>query len=64
MLWKWVLTDTIYFFLAGGVYEFQMNYYIFANKTDWKGKYIADIVGHSCYADRMLPQVNVPEIEK
>ena len=64
MPWNWVLTDTTYFFLAGGVYEYQLNHFIFANKTDEKAKHIADIVGHSCYADRMLPQVHVPDIEE
>ncbi len=64
MPWNWVLTDTTYFFLSGGVYEYHFNHFIFANRTDDESKYIADIVGHSCYADRMLPQVHVPEVRE
>lgn len=62
MPWSWVLTDTTYFFLAGGMYEFQFNHYIFANRTDDESRHFADIVGHSCYGDRILPQVHVPEV--
>jgi diaminopimelate decarboxylase len=64
MPWSWVLTDTSYFFMAGGVYEYQFNHFIFANRTDDPPCVFADIVGHSCYGDRMLPQVLVPEVEE
>ncbi len=64
MPWAWVLTDTSYFFMAGGVYEYQFNHFIFANRTDDPPAVFADIVGHSCYGDRMLPQVLVPEVEE
>ncbi len=64
MPWNWVLTDTSYFFMAGGVYEYQFNHFIFANRTDDPPTVFADIVGHSCYGDRMLPQVLVPEVEE
>ncbi len=60
---NWVLTDTTYFFLAGGIYEFQFNHFIFANRVDDKPKYVADIVGQSCYGDRILPMVNVPDVK-
>lgn len=60
--WNWVLTDTTYFFLAGGMYEFQFNHFIFANRTDDASKNVADIVGHSCYGDRILPIVKVPDV--
>ena len=63
MPWNWVLTDTTYFFLAGGMYEYQFNHFIFANRTDDKPKHIADIVGHSCYGDRILPIVHVPDVK-
>lgn len=62
MPWNWVLTDTTYFFLAGGMYEYQFNHFIFANRTDDKPKHVADIVGHSCYGDRILPIVKVPDV--
>ncbi len=64
MPWSWVLTDTTYFFLAGGIYEYQFNHFIFANRTDDKQTIFADIVGHSCYGDRILPQVRVPEVKE
>lgn len=63
MPWNWVLTDTTYFFLAGGMYEYQFNHFIFANRTDDKPEYVADIVGHSCYGDRILPIVKVPDVK-
>jgi len=63
MPWNWGLTDTTYFFLAGGMYEYQFNDFIFANRTDDKPKYVADIVGHSCYGDRILPIVQVPDVQ-
>jgi diaminopimelate decarboxylase len=63
MAWNWVLTDTTYFFLTGGMYEYQLNHFIFANRTDDKPKHVADIVGHSCYADRILPIVQVPDVK-
>ncbi len=63
MPWNWVLTDTTYFFLAGGMYEFQFNHYMFANRTDDPLTQTADIVGHSCYGDRILPIVKVPDVK-
>lgn len=63
MPWNWVLTDTTYFFMAGGMYEYQFNHFMFANRTEDKPKYVADIVGHSCYGDRILPLVKVPDVK-
>lgn len=60
---NWILTDTTYFFLSGGVYEYNFHDFRIANKTDAKPVHIADIVGHSCFADRILPFVRVPDIE-
>ena len=45
------------------MYEYQFNHFIFANRTDDKPKYVADIVGHSCYGDRILPIVQVPDVK-
>ena len=58
----WVLLDTTYFFMSGGVYEYNFNHFIWANRTDDRPTLVADIVGHSCYADRILPFVRVPEV--
>ncbi|MBN2297622.1 MAG: hypothetical protein JXM72_03460 [Deltaproteobacteria bacterium] len=60
---NWVLTDTTYFFMAGGMFEYQFNHFIFANRTDDKPVHVADIVGHSCYGDRYLPLAHVPDVK-
>ncbi|MCG8673243.1 MAG: hypothetical protein MI867_27895 [Pseudomonadales bacterium] len=61
---NWVLTDTTYFFMAGGVYEYNFHEFKIANKVNAPAKHVADIVGHSCYADRILPLVHVPDMEE
>ena len=61
---NWVLTDTSYFFMAGGVYEYNFHEFRIANKVNDPLKHVADIVGHSCYADRILPLVRVPDMEE
>ncbi len=60
--WNWILLDTTYFFMTGGVFENNLHQFIFANKADQKSTILADIVGRSCFADRMLPEVMVPEV--
>ena len=60
--WNWVLLDTTYFFMAGGVFENNLHPLIVANKADEKLCKLADIVGRSCYADRMIPEVRIPEV--
>lgn len=61
---NWVLTDTTYFFLTGGVYEHNLHEFRVANKIGHPLRHVADVVGHSCYADRILPLVKVPELEE
>jgi diaminopimelate decarboxylase len=60
--WNWVLLDTTYFFFAGGVFENNLHDFIWANKADHKPMKLADIVGRSCFADRFIPEVRIPEI--
>ena len=60
---NWVLTDTTYFFLTGGVYEYNFHDFRIANKTDASLETFADIVGHSCYEDRILPFARIPELD-
>lgn len=60
--WNWILLDTTCFFMTGGVIESNLHQFIFANKADQKLVKLADIVGRSCAADRILPQVMVPEV--
>ena len=61
---NWVLTDTTYFFMSGGVYEFNFHEFKVANKVNAPTRHVADIVGHSCYADRISPLVKVPDMEE
>ena len=61
---NWVLTDTTYFFMSGGIYEYNFHEFKVANKVNDPIKHVADIVGQSCYGDRILPLVNVPDIEE
>ncbi|MCP4451499.1 MAG: hypothetical protein GY809_08560, partial [Planctomycetes bacterium] len=64
MAMTWVLTDTTYFFLAGGTYEYNFHDFVVANRVNDPACQVADIVGHSCYADRILPLVNIPDVMK
>jgi len=58
----WVLTDTTYFFLAGGVLEHNRHPFIVANKAEEPLTLTADIVGHSCYADQIVMAAHLPEV--
>jgi diaminopimelate decarboxylase len=60
--YNWVLLDTTYFFMSGGVFELNLHDFIIANKADEKKVMTADVVGRSCFADRMLPEVRVPRV--
>ena len=59
--YTWVLTDTTYFFLAGGVLEHNRHPYVLANRADAARTLAADIVGHSCFADIIVLGAHVPE---
>jgi diaminopimelate decarboxylase len=59
--YTWVLTDTTYFFLAGGVMEHNRHPYVVANRADEPRTLAADIVGHSCFADIIVLGAHVPE---
>jgi len=60
--WNQVVVDTTEFWFTGGRYEHHLHDYRFANKTDapFTGK--ADIIGRSCYGDRLMPAVPVPDV--
>mgnify|MGYP000214467416 CR=1 FL=1 len=64
MKMNWVLTDTTYFYMSGGVFEYNFHEFQVANKMNAQAKHVADIVGHSCYADRISPLVKVPDLEE
>ncbi len=60
--YAWLLTDTTYFFLAGGVLEHNRHPFVFASRPDAPATQTADIVGHSCYADQIVLGARVPEV--
>jgi diaminopimelate decarboxylase len=61
--WRHVVVDTTEFWLTGGRYEHHLHAYLFANKADAPMTGRADVLGRSCYGDRILPTVPVPEVE-
>lgn len=61
--WKLVIVDTTEFWFTGGRYEHHLHDYVFANKTDAPMTDKADIIGRSCYGDRLMPTVPIPEVE-
>jgi diaminopimelate decarboxylase len=61
--YTWVLTDTTYFFLAGGVFEHNRHPFVFVADPAAPAIQTADIVGHSCYADQIVLAARVPDVE-
>jgi len=61
--WNIIVVDTTEFWFTGGRYEHHLHDYVFANKADapWIDK--ADIIGRSCYGDRLMPIVPIPNVE-
>jgi diaminopimelate decarboxylase len=61
--WRIIAIDTTEFWFTGGRYEHHLHDYVFANKTGAPMTGVADIVGRSCYGDRLLPTVPVPDVQ-
>jgi diaminopimelate decarboxylase len=61
--WNIIVVDTTEFWFTGGRYEHHLHDYVFANKTDAPPIDKADIIGRSCYGDRLMPIVPVPRVE-
>jgi diaminopimelate decarboxylase len=61
--WNVVVVDTTEFWFTGGRYEHNLHHYLFANKTDAVMTGKADIIGRSCYGDRLLPTVPIPDVQ-
>jgi diaminopimelate decarboxylase len=59
----WVLLDTTYFFLSGGVLEHNRHPFVVANRADAPPTMTADLVGQSCFADQIVLGAHVPEVE-
>ncbi|MGD2269667.1 MAG: hypothetical protein PVI06_04650 [Desulfobacterales bacterium] len=60
--WNIVVVDTTEFWFTGGRYEHHLHDYVFANKAGAKMVDKADIIGRSCYGDRLMPTVPIPEV--
>lgn len=61
--WNVAVVDTTEFWFAGGRFEHHLHDYRFANKTSAAPVETADIIGRSCYGDRLMPSVRVPALE-
>jgi diaminopimelate decarboxylase len=61
--WNVIVVDTTEFWFTGGRYEHHLHHYLFANKTDAAPTGKADIIGRSCYGDRLLGAVAVPDVQ-
>jgi diaminopimelate decarboxylase len=61
--WTIVVVDTTEFWFTGGRYEHHLHDYVFANKTDAPMVGKADVIGRSCYGDRLMPIVPIPDVE-
>lgn len=59
--WNHAALDTTEFWFTGGRYEHHVFDYIFANKPDSPLVDKMDVVGRSCYGDRMFPTIKVPQ---
>lgn len=58
--WDLAALDTTEFWFTGGRYEHHVYDYVFANKTDAPLVDKMDVVGRSCYGDRLFPAIRVP----
>jgi diaminopimelate decarboxylase len=61
--WNVVVVDTTEFWFTGGRYEHHLHDYVFANKANAEMVDKADIIGRSCYGDRLMPTVPIPEVK-
>ncbi|MFC1834752.1 diaminopimelate decarboxylase family protein [Thermodesulfobacteriota bacterium] len=61
--WTVVIVDTTEFWFTGGRFEHNLHHYVFANKVDAPMVDKADIAGSSCFGDRLIPMVPIPEVE-
>jgi diaminopimelate decarboxylase len=59
--WNHAALDTTEFWFTGGRYEHHVYDYLFANKTDTPLEDKMDVVGRSCYGDRLFPAILVPD---
>lgn len=60
LLWNQAICDTTEFWFTGGRYEHHIHDYVLANRTDDALVEKFDVVGRSCYGDRLIPTVQMP----
>ena len=58
-----VVVDSTEFWFTGGRYEHHLFDYVFANKLGAELVDKADIIGRSCYGDRLFPTVPIPKLD-
>lgn len=62
--WNLVTVDTSEFWMTGGRFEHHLHDHCIANRLDAPKSLKADVVGRSCYGDRLLGAVRIPEVEE
>jgi diaminopimelate decarboxylase len=60
--WNVVTVDTSEFFLTGGRFEHHLHDHVVATQVGAPSALVADVTGRSCYADRLLSAVKLPEV--
>lgn len=61
--WNLVTVDTSEFWMTGGRFEHHLHAHCVANRMGAPRTMKADVVGRSCYGDRLLGAVRIPEVE-
>ena len=61
--WNIVTIDTSEFWMTGGRFEHHLHDYRVANRMNDPATLKADVVGRSCYGDRLLGAVRLPEVQ-
>jgi diaminopimelate decarboxylase len=60
--WNLVTIDTSEFWMTGGRFEHHLHEHCIANRLNAPPAIKADVVGRSCYGDRLLGAVRLPEV--
>lgn len=60
--WTVAAVDTSEFFLTAGRFERHVHRHIVAGRVRAAPTMVADVVGRSCFADRLLASVSLPEV--
>lgn len=61
--WNIVAVDTTEFWMTGGRFEHHLHDYRVANRMGAPATLKADVVGRSCYGDRLLGAVKIPDVQ-